>query len=166
MFLFFINMLWFFKAFPTEAEEQGEPKSERRRNNTLWNNMSQRLLGSQICLFPQQDQETATLAWTRHQCKHHRNKILQRAFRDFWSLPNIFGSIFGACAAVLSVTAPWRSHLFMWHNVVSLEVVLNVYFQCYVQQMTWDNYVARGCNNSGTYGWWLTLQKTFYCYLL
>lgn len=142
-------MLWFFlKDLPLHLHREqkwntvrnvqaaGEQSVMKQHESAVVREPSPRL-------FPQRDQ-AATLACahygTRHQYKHHRNKITQQAFKNFGSLSNISGSIFGGRAALLSITAPRRSHVFMWHNGESLDVTnkLQTYTVPALMRAIWD----------------------------
>lgn len=84
--------------------------------------------------------QAAASACARHQYKRHRRKKYHKAsFYRFWSLPNIFGSIFGAHAVLLSITALWRSPVFMWHNEESLNAILKL------QMYTFTALCSQGC---------------------
>lgn len=61
------------------------------------------------------------------------------SFYRFFLLPNIFGSIFGAHAVLLSITALWRSPVFMWHNEESLNAILKL------QMYTFTALCSQGC---------------------
>lgn len=101
---------------------------EEEQNNPLWNNMSQLLFRSQTVFVPsegarwgRQHQHVLGISVNTTRKKNHTAN-----FYRFWSLPNIFGSIFGAHAALLSITALWRSPMFMWHNEESLNAMLKL----------------------------------------
>lgn len=79
--------------------------------------------------------------WARHQYKHHRNKIIQQAFRDLGRSPIFSVPYLELVLLLLSITAPWRSHVFMWHNEESQNVryKLHIYtFNALCRKMMWD----------------------------
>lgn len=84
--------------------------------------------------------QAAASACAQHQYKRHSKKTYHKAnFYRFFLLPNIFGSIFGVHAALLSITALWRSPVFMWHNEESLNAILKL------QMYTFTALCSQGC---------------------